>query len=91
SDSGWIHCLDRLEKITEFAVPHDQRIAIQISEAAHRGSLSASLIDSGLDQLTSLVTRLREESVKVSELRSKLENELPPSLVAVTTQLEHAA
>ncbi|UGQ55365.1 AAA family ATPase (plasmid) [Rhodococcus qingshengii] len=91
SDSGWIRCLDRLEKITEFAVPHDQRIAIQISEAAHRGSLSASLIDSGLDQLTSLVTRLREESVKVSELRSKLENELPPSLVAVTTQLEHAA
>jgi DNA repair exonuclease SbcCD ATPase subunit len=90
-EADWVHCLARLENLPEFSIPQNQRVSVQINEASQDGSLTTTLVDTGVDQLAALIGRLKAEIVRLTERRSQLEKELPPSLVAVTSQLEYAA
>ena len=89
--SAWLASLRTLERIPELAVaPGDQR-ADTVMDHALRGVLTTADIDQALDSFSELRQRLAALLAKRRQQREALEKEIPPSLVALTTQIEHGA
>lgn len=89
--AGWLRSLAKLETVPELKVPAPTRLAASVVESARRGTLTAKLVTEALDLFFLLRGRLSAEIAGLALRRTELEKELPPSLVAVTTQIEQAS
>ncbi len=64
----------------------EQRVAGVIEDAARRGLLSVETLSRGSVAFVRNAARLRSEIDSLAARKAEIEAELPPSLVAVTTQ-----
>lgn len=87
----WIACLRRLESLADLKVGEADRLGGTIVDAAQRGTLTVQMVAAGTQLLSGLAARLGTGIERLAERRAELEKELPPSLVALTTQIESAA
>ncbi|MFH7322263.1 AAA family ATPase [Aeromicrobium sp. JJY06] len=87
----WLQDLHRLEGLGELAVPASERTWEPLTDAAHRGTASSDMVAAALSQYEKLLERFNARIAEIAKRRADLERELPPSLVAVTTQIEHAS
>lgn len=86
----WLACLRRLEVVPGLELPEADRLSVAIFEAAQRGALTGETVGQAVALLGELAGRLKEAIDGLKARRGELESELPPSLVAVTTQIEYA-
>lgn len=87
----WLHALNRLESVGELAVPASETTWGPLTDAVQRGTATPDMVAAALGQYTTLLERLASRLDEIASRRADLERELPPSLVAVTTQIEHAS
>lgn len=87
----WLHSLNTLENVAELAIPADERIWGPLTDALQRGAATAEMVDAARAKYTTLLERLSGRTAEVVRRLADLERELPPSLVAVTSQIEHAS
>lgn len=90
SGAAWLACLRRLEGVPDLGVADADKLSGEIVEGAQRGTLARETVDQAVALLIGLAGRLSECIDGLKARRAALEKELPPSLVAVTTQIEHA-
>jgi hypothetical protein len=91
SSAAWVQCLRRLEYVPELRVEPADRLADGLVFAANGARLTEVVIKRASEQLKELASRLSADLDTSKTRRAVLEKELPPSLVAVTTQIENAA
>lgn len=89
--SAWMASLRALEQVAELAVTRVERRADTVMDHARRGVLTAADVDQALGAFRALRQRLAALLAECKQQRETLEKELPPSLVAVTTQIENGA
>lgn len=87
----WLQDLYRLEGLGEIAVPATERTWGPLTDAVQRGTATSDMVAAALGQYEKLLERFTTRLAEVARRRADLERELPPSLVAVTTQIEHAS
>lgn len=87
----WLHSLHRLEGLGELAIPASERAWGRLTEAIQRGNATPDMVSAALGRYEKLLERLATRVAEVASRRADLERQLPPSLVAVTTQIEHAS
>ncbi len=89
--AAWIAALQKLELLPELAVKVGDRTAATVVHGAEGGTLKVEHVDRALEALRKLRSRLGTVIQARRNERNQLEKELPPSLVAVTTQIELAS
>jgi hypothetical protein len=90
NNSAWARRLKRLEDSVELGVSISDRRHAQLSARFNSNQPSANDLDAAKLRLDALDTT---RQVKLGELQTekdRLEKEIPPSLVALTEQIEHA-
>ena len=90
-DSAWLTSLQALERIPELAVTQAEQRADTVMDHARRGVLTTADVDQALGSFRALRQRLADLLVERKKQREALEKALPPSSVAVTTQVENGA
>ena len=88
---SWLHSLNTLENVAELAIPAGERIWGPLTDAVQRGVATPEMVGSALARYATLLERLTARRAEVVQRIADLEQELPPSLVAVTSQIEHAS
>ena len=89
-NSEWLGHLLKLEGMEELKVALTDRAAEGVRLHAQRGSLTTEIVSNALGRYEALIDKLKSEVGARNDRRAELEKELPPSLVAVTTQIEFA-
>lgn len=87
----WLQDLNRLESLGDLTVPDSERTWGPLTDAVQQGAATSEMVAAALGQYKKLLERFASRLAEVASRRADLERELPPSLVAVTTQIEHAS
>lgn len=90
SQSAWVNRAKSLEGMTELAVPVKERVVASLDSLCTQGDPTLEDVASAVNALSRLDVRRAEAEAAFEKEREKIEKELPPSLVALTEQIEHA-
>jgi len=90
SQSAWVKRVKYLEGMTELAVAVKDRVVASLDSLFAHGDPTLEDVASVVGALSKLDVRRAEAEAAFETEREKIEKELPPSLVALTEQIEHA-
>jgi hypothetical protein len=90
SQSAWVKRAKSLEGRTELAVAVKDRVFASLDSLFAHGDPTLEDVASVVSALSKLDVRRAEGEAALEVEREQIEKELPPSLVALTEQIEHA-
>jgi len=88
--SKWKVCLETLEACSQIEIDSDQKQSSMLDSNLKRGELSIEDLDSTKTWTATLLETFGNKLDTLRTQKAKLEESLPPSLVRLTEQVEHA-
>lgn len=87
--ASWVRRLNTLERASILEVPDDKKIFHNLSQEVSAGIITTARVTGATASLVELEKILASKITLMQERKEELEQQLPPSLVRLTEQVEH--